>query len=377
MTRKERLEKTLKGEAVDRPPVNFYEIGGFLVKPDDSDPYNIYQAPDWQPLLRLAEEETDVIRMIKTRAIPRDPAARDRHISVRTWEEGRSRYKETSIRCGNGRLLREVTRRDADVDTVWTLEHLLKDEADIEAWLELPDDLFLCDYDVSVHVEEELKLGGRGIVMVDFPDPLSRVAKLMAMDFFTITAFTEPDATHRLLRRGEKLARREAEFVARQFPGRLWRLTGAEYATEPYLSPQHFRDYWLTYAKPLIDVIHATGGFARVHAHGRVRSALEAIVESGADAVDPLEPPHQGDVELREVREKYGERLVLFGNLEITDVENLPTGEFREKVKRALGEGVGGRGFVLMPSAAPYGRTISANTLKNYETMVDAVKASA
>jgi len=163
--------------------------------------------------------------------------------------------------------------------------------------------------------------------------------------------------------------------VARQLPGRLWRLTGAEYATEPYLSPQHFRDYWLAYAKPLIDIIHATGGLARVHAHGRVRSALAAIVESGADAIDPIEPPHQGDVELGEVRERYGERLVLFGNLEITDLENLPPHEFRVKIKRALEEGVGGRGFVLMPSASPYGRTISANTLKNYEAMVDAVKA--
>jgi len=72
MTRKDRLEKTLKGETVDRPPVNFYEIGGFLVNPADSDPYNIYHAPDWQPLLRLAEEETDVIRMIKTRTTPRE-----------------------------------------------------------------------------------------------------------------------------------------------------------------------------------------------------------------------------------------------------------------------------------------------------------------
>ena len=166
MTRKDRLEKTLKGETVDRPPVNFYEIGGFLVNPADSDPYNIYHAPDWQSLLRLAEEETDVIRMINTRTTPRDPAVRDRHIAVRTWEEGESRFKETVIQCGNGRSLREVTRRDAGIDTVWTLEHLLKSEADIEAWLELPEELFFCDYDVSSHVEEERKLGDRGIVFV-------------------------------------------------------------------------------------------------------------------------------------------------------------------------------------------------------------------
>ncbi len=37
MTRRERLMATLKGEAVDRPAVNFYEIGGFLINPNDLD----------------------------------------------------------------------------------------------------------------------------------------------------------------------------------------------------------------------------------------------------------------------------------------------------------------------------------------------------
>lgn len=374
MTRKERLWRTLRGEAVDRPAVNFYEIGGFLVRPDDPDPYNIYHSFEWQPLLRLAEEQTDLIRMIKPRTLFRHAELRERHVAVRQWEEDRSRFKETAIRCGGGRVLREITRRDADVDTVWTLEHFLKDEADAAAWLELPDELFACDCDASLHLQEEDRLGERGIVMVDFPDPLSRAAKLMAMDVFTVTAFTEPELTHRLLARAAKLAQAEAESMARQFPGHLWRLTGAEYATEPYLSPQHFRDYWLTYTRPLIETIHASGGLARVHAHGRIRNVLDAMVEAGADAIDPIEPPHQGDIELSEVRETYGDRLVLFGNLEIADIEGLPPEAFRAKAERALEQGVGGKGFVLMPSASPYGRVIGSDTLKNYETLVELAK---
>ena len=39
----------------------------------------------------------------------------------------------------------------------------------------------------------------------------------------------------------------------------------------------------------------------------------------GADALDPIEPPPQGDVELSYVRQRYGGQLVLFGNLEIAD----------------------------------------------------------
>ena len=64
MTRRERLMATLRGEPVDRPPVSFYEIGGFRIDPADPDPYNVYNSADWRPLIELAEERTDIIRMI-------------------------------------------------------------------------------------------------------------------------------------------------------------------------------------------------------------------------------------------------------------------------------------------------------------------------
>ena len=45
---------TLLGKPVDRPAVNFYEIGGFNIDPSDPDNFNVYNDPSWQPLLRLA-----------------------------------------------------------------------------------------------------------------------------------------------------------------------------------------------------------------------------------------------------------------------------------------------------------------------------------
>jgi hypothetical protein len=66
--------------------------------------------------------------------------------------------------------------------------------------------------------------------------------------------------------------------------------------------------------------------------------------------------------------------MVLFGNLEASDLENLPSAGFREKVCAALAEGTGGRGFVLMPSSCPYGRVLTAQALRNYEVMVEEVE---
>jgi len=117
------------------------------------------------------------------------------------------------------------------------------------------------------------------------------------------------------------------------------------------------------------------GGYARLHCHGRTGAVLEAIAEMNPDGLDPIEPPPQGDVQLGDVRRRYGDRMVLFGNLEVSEIEQLPTPQFRDRVRRAIDEGTcgSGRGFVLMPSSCPYGRQLDPLTLRNYEAIVELV----
>jgi uroporphyrinogen-III decarboxylase len=160
--------------------------------------------------------------------------------------------------------------------------------------------------------------------------------------------------------------------VSEVFPGHLWRIYGAEYTAEPFLPPHLFQEYVVRYTGPMVRAVKKHGGFARIHCHGRIGAILDSIVAMGADAIDPIEPPPQGDVELAHVRRRYGKQLVLFGNIELSDIETLEPEPFRRVVEKALADGTRGqgRGFVLMPSAAPNGRHITATTMKNYETMV-------
>ncbi len=371
MTRRERLLATLRGEPVDRPAVSFYEIGGFAVDPTDPDPFNIYNSPSWQPLLQLAEEQTDLIRM-------RAPTVRRSVVNPQTefwrteeFEKDGSRFKRTTVQIA-GRTMTALMRRDPEVDTIWNLEHLLKDEDDLHAYLELPEDAALPDVDVAPLLAEDQALGDRGIIMVDTPDPLCIAAGLFSMEDYTVLAFTQRALFHRLL---EKLAHQlyaQTEIIAREFPGHLWRIYGPEYATEPYLPPELFAEYVVRYTGPMVYQIQRHGGFARIHSHGRIRNVLPLIRQMGASAIDPIEPPPQGNITLAEVRRNYGNDFVLFGNIEIADIENLPPERFEKVVAQSIRDGTAGlgRGFVLMPSAAPYGRVITPQTMANYETMV-------
>ncbi len=382
MTSRERLTATLRGKEVDRPAVNFYEIGGFQIDPSDSDEFNVYNDPSWQPLLQLAEEQTDLIRMrspVRPRShkvemtLDKTGAAnyRDEFFKTEKYMEDGCRCKRVTLKIGN-KTMTSLMRRSPEIDTVWTVEHLLKSMDDLKAYLELPDEVFTEQVNVANIVEEDNILGDRGIVMVDTEDPICTAAALFSMEDFTIAALTEQKLFHRLL---EKLSRhiyRRTEETAKGFPGHLWRIYGPEYATEPYLPPYLFKEYVVRYTGPMVETIQKYGGFARIHCHGRIRAVLDYIIEMGTAAIDPIEPPPHGDVELEYVRRKYGRELVLFGNLEIADIENMEPGEFEKVVEKTLEDGTSGegKGFVLMPSSAPNGRKITPRMMANYTTMV-------
>ena len=368
MTRKERLERIIRKEPVDRPGLSFYEIGGIPTDLDETDPFNVYASDSWRRLIELSEAHTDLIRMAGPLCTERHPDY-GKVFTTETYMENGSKFSRETVQAG-GRELTSLARRDPDVNTTWTLKHLLEDVDDLDAYLSIPDEIFNCDWSAAPLFEKEELLGDRGIVMVDTADPLCVAASLFSMENYTIIALTEQKRFHALLDKVSKALYHRTEFAAKHFPGHLWRIFGPEYATEPYLPPQLFREYVNPYTGPMVDMIHRHGGFARIHCHGRIASALPAIVEMGADGIDPIEPPGQGDVELRDVAAKYGDQLVLFGNLEVSDIENMDEMAFAATVAESLDAGSQAKGFVLMPSASPYGREIAPRTMRNYETMV-------
>ena len=375
MTRRERLMATLRGEPVDRPAVNFYEIGGFDVDPSDPDEFNVYNDPSWLPLLRLAEQQSDLVRMrspVKSRCHEVDAGSpRGEFLKTEEYVEDGCRFRRVTLTIA-GRAMTSLTRRSPEVDTVWTVEHLLKNIDDLRAYLELPEEVFTEKLDITRLIEEDRELGDRGIIMVDTEDPICAAASLFSMADYTVVALTERELFHRLLQKLSGHIHARTQKTAKEFPGHLWRIYGPEYAAEPYLPPHLFAEYVVRYTGPMVKTIQKHGGFARVHCHGRISAVLDYIIEMGATAIDPIEPPPQGDAELARVRREYGERLVLFGNIEYADIENTEPAQFEKIVERSLSDGTQGRGrgFVLMPSAAPIGRKITPRVLANYETMV-------
>jgi Uroporphyrinogen decarboxylase (URO-D) len=373
MTRKERLMAAIRGEKIDRPPVSFYELDGLTQDVTDNDPFNIYTDPTWQPLIDLTIKKSDRIVLKTVNFLNTAPDPLEELTSIKEfYNDNGSFCRTTTIKAGK-KTLTQRTARDKDVDTIWTLEHFIKDIEDFKEWINLPVSEFSGDVDVSSVYKIEEALGDSGIVCLDMGDPLCEAASLFEMGEYTIMALTEPELFHRALEKISRLILKRTEAIARALPGRLWRIYGPEYACPPYLPPRLFREYVVRYDKPIIDIIRKYDGYPRMHLHGNLKSVLDDVVSTGCIGLDPIEPPPQGDVSLRFLRKKYGNKLVLFGNLELSDIEIMGPGDFELKVREALeyGPSDSGRGFILMPSASPIGRKISPSTFENYKKMIE------
>jgi len=372
MTRKQRLEAVLKGEEVDRPPVSFYDLNGCDQNEDNPDEYNVYSHPSWKHVLKMAREETDHIFL-------RPMVFKNPYKDIRTLAECKT-VTESNGNCHRYYTLNQGIKtfnwhdlRERDVDTVWNVEHPLKTSDDLESWLdifEIDESKPIPDITGILHTEDEL--GESGIVCIDYASPLCEVAEYFSMQDFLVIAMEEQALIHKALELVFHRKIKEVEAFAEAVPGRLWRIYGPEFACSPFLPPKLFKEYAMKYDAPIVDIIRQRGGYPRIHCHGNLKGVLHFIRETGWAAIDPVEPPPQGDVTLREVREALGNDIIIFGNIELNYIETLDEKEFISCVRKALKEGpINGRNFVLMTTASPIGRVISPKVTNNYRIMID------
>ncbi|GAG16903.1 unnamed protein product, partial [marine sediment metagenome] len=244
-----------------------------------------------------------------------------------------------------------LCRDQADLLTTWTTEHFVKNVDDLDKWLSISYEPGEVNVDRIKKAEKEIE--DNGIPFVDTGDPILIVAELFSLEDFLLNWITH---RKKIIYAMDVIFERQYEELEKALElgaGPAFRIVGPEYATPPYVPPEDFRELVVKYDRRLIELIHKYGGFARVHCHGRIGKVLPMFVEMGADGTDPVEAPPSGDIELAEAKRLYGNDLVLFGNMQLRDLEYATPEEMDELVKKSMDAAKKGGGYVLMPTASP------------------------
>jgi uroporphyrinogen decarboxylase len=114
-------------------------------------------------------------------------------------------------------------------------------------------------------------------------------------------------------------------------------------------SPEICREFTLPALKSLTARFKRAGIVTSLHSCGKERDLVKmAAEETDLDCIDPLEAPPMGDCDLREIKDAFGDRLALKGNLHTTEVMlRMTSDDVARAAREALEIGMPGGGFIL------------------------------
>jgi hypothetical protein len=360
MTSRERLLAALRRRPVDRLPVSLYEFhpfGGCWAA----------EEPSYRPLLEAQSRLGDVFAFVPTGSgLFGDPNA------VREATGGGRTTRTIDTPRGP---LTSISRRDPGVVTTWTMKHFVETREDIERFLSIP---------YSFHPPDlpavrcfEAAMGDRGVLVFSVGDPLGNVVGLFDFAFFVQTVLDDAGIVREMLDRASRHLADLVGALGAGFRDACFRFWGPEYCGAPLMNPRtHFHDLVVERVAPLVSLVHASGNLAVLHCHGRLDALLEPILETGCDALEPLEvlPVSTADVTLADVRRRVGHHMCLAGGMQAIDLDTGTPDLVRSRV-RCIVEEAGTTGTIVLPTSTPLPVPLPPTIAANYTAMFEEAAA--
>jgi len=364
LSSRSRLIRILKGEEVDRVPISLYEFDGFY----DS---WIRNHKEYVEILEYAKGKTDKMYFWAPRtaeSVLFYGVIDAQIVSCERWRNGRSAYTKTIIETPRGPIYK-VSRQDDNVHTSWTIKHFCEDTEDAEKILSISYKPWRPNVDSFFRLDK--KIGDEGILLGDIPDALCLTVELFGLSRFLKLYMQKREVIFDLMEFFHERVFNYLKHLLTHGAVTMYRICGPEYATPPYLHPREFDKLVTSYDSELVDLLHGYGGYARLHSHGKVKHVLPYIKQMNIDAIDPLEPPPDGDIELRDARKILGGEVVLIGNIEERLFEIGSKEEIEKHVRKAIKEGSAGGGFILCPTAMPISTPLKKRIQQNIIYYID------
>jgi len=360
MTSRERLQRLFRGDEVDRIPI-------WLLAPYHPIPWypDIYTRPGYARLIPYIERYCDTFdRRYYSRGFCYSASDAVTVHKEETESVDGAELRET-VSCGKLKLSRSITR----TSTGARVDSLVKSIEDLDIILEMPYEPL--QPDLSAYYREKDELGDRGLMMLDLGDPLEVLYHTMSAEDFSIYSITEYD---RIIEFTDEMYRRVYDwyrYFLEQNVGEVFFIVGAEFAGPPLVSPDKFNHMSARYVKGLVDLVRSYGKWSIVHYHGNLSRVLHGMKHIGMDGLHTIESPPMGDCTITEARRVLGEKTVLIGNIQYSDLCSLEPSAIDLQVRNAIQEGRTGR-FILSPSAGPYDPDPDDRLIDNYIAFIEA-----
>jgi len=358
---KERLFAAIEQRPVDRMPAMTYNFHPYTSQWQANEDGTFSGPSGYQPMMD-AVLESGMGMMPKVGA--RHRSERQERTHSQTFLEGDAEVRLTTLETPKGPLTTRFVKPAGQPG--YYVKSLIESDDDLQRYLSLPNEPAQVDLSHAKEVYE--RLGNGGVVHLGYADPMYAVAQLFDFEDFCIRTVQQRSLIVDMIEREYERIRVELARMLEQVQGYdfMFCTAGPEVATPPMLSPDTFAALVVPYEKALVQMIHKAGQTSAIHCHGRVRRVLDQFMEIGIDALEPMEPPPQGDISLDEALEYVDGRICLMGYIQDQDLYRARPGEMRAKVC-AVRQVVEGRtGYIMTSTATPYMEDPPSDFVCNY-----------
>jgi uroporphyrinogen decarboxylase len=129
----------------------------------------------------------------------------------------------------------------------------------------------------------------------------------------------------------------------------IWIAGDWAHAGGPMFSSKHYNKFVLPAFKACVQEAKNRGAYVMKHSDGNCWQFLDTIAEARCDAFHPVDPT--ADMDIGEVKQRYGDRLCLVGN--VNCVSTLVSGtidEVRRETKEVIRKAGAGGGLIVSSS---------------------------
>ncbi len=358
MTRKQRMLAAIRRESVDRIPHATYNIHPYLPTLHSED----HSYAEILAQIRMTSGvAVKASGMMSGYALSRPSDALSESTSV---QDSSGVTTITTLHTPKGELTSEA--RFPNNQPSYTMKHLVESDEDILKYMSIPYETPSVDLDSIKRVYNAV--GDAGLVFVGFEDPMYSVASLMDFEEFCIKCITDID---KLIEMVEWACERSLENVkalckACQGLDVVIHTSGPEVCTPPMVSPAIFPLLVTPFLTRIIDTVHQHNLLAAIHCHGHVREVFPEMLKTGADLLEPIEPPDQGNISLEELMEQADGKICLMGHIQDQEFYFDVPGHFDRWVSH-IADVVNGRtGYIMSPSCTPFEHPCTDVYKRNY-----------
>ena len=269
-------------------------------------------------------------------------------VEVVTFEEADRRITEYRTPVGVARQAMHFSQTlDEQGLPGRVLEHLLKGPADYVVWeYVMEHSRWLPTYDEFTAYDAEI--GGDGLPMVSAGDvPVHEFAQQLAgYEDAYLQMVDYPDEVDHLLAVMQEVHRERLWPVLADAPARLYMHGG--HLSSQFTPPPIFRKYCLPYYEGFMPRMHEAGKAVAMHADNDTSLIVDLIEQAGWDMVECFVTAPMVPLTLRQARESWGDRVIIFGGLpSLLLAPSVSEGEFRAYMHEMLEIMAPGKAFIL------------------------------